>query len=243
MSPKEVLEKLKEVAMEAVDAAWEKYRARYLRYCQRAGDPLRPQEWKPRVFTYEELYNQCITLYGSDFEESMRVFAMNLLNEQELDLRDYCRKMVEECWSWDEEKSPAVILFYASIYIPRIVLNEKESRDRRLIRAVRSAVQKIQPQCEHPIQVRNFFPYISDMSFVQISDDREGISSLEKNMPAWGTKHRMDVDAIQALDVPAVNIGPYGMDAHKQWERVEIPYSMEIVPSLNYQVIKHLVGS
>lgn len=243
LSPKDVLEKLKGVAEEAVESAWQRYRYRHLAYCERTGDPLQFQEWKPRVFTYEELYHQCRDRYGSEFEESMRVFAMNLLNEEELDLRDYCRKMVEELWAWDEEQTPAVILFYASIYIPRIVLNEKDTRDQRLIQAVRKAVQRIQPLCEHPIQVRNFFPYISDMSFLAISDDQEGIHSLEKNMPAWGTKHQMDVDTIQALDVPAVNIGPYGMDAHKQWERVEVPYSMEVVPRLNYQVIKNLVGS
>ncbi|PTX65013.1 arginine utilization protein RocB [Melghirimyces profundicolus] len=242
-SPKDVLEKLKKVAWDAMDSARKQYQKRYGEYCARTGDPHQPPNWVPRVYTYEELYNECAEKYGSEFEESMRLFAMNLLNEEELDLRDYCRRMTEELWSWDEEKTPAVVLFYASIYIPRIVLNEEEERDQRLIQAVERAVESIQPDCPHPIRVRNFFPYISDMSFVAISDDQEGLDSLEKNMPAWGTKHQMDVDAIRALDVPVVNIGPYGMDAHKQWERVEVPYSMEVVPNLNYQVIKNLLGA
>ncbi|MDA8353252.1 MAG: M20/M25/M40 family metallo-hydrolase [Firmicutes bacterium] len=242
-SPKDVLEKLKEVAWDAVKAANRLCRERQRQYCERTGDPHLFPDWTPRVYTYEEFYHHCLTRYGSPFEESMRLFSMNLLNEKELDLRDYCCRMVEELWSWDEQKTPAVILFYASMYIPRIVLNHREKRDQRLIRAVKRAVEEIQQMCPHPIKVRNFFPYISDMSFVAISDDREGLSSLEKNMPAWGTKHQMNVDAIRALDVPAVNIGPYGMDAHKQWERVEVAYSMETVPNLNYRVIKDLVGS
>ncbi|SMO49484.1 M20/M25/M40 family metallo-hydrolase [Melghirimyces algeriensis] len=241
-SPKDVMEKLKKVAREAVDAAWEQYHHRYRTYCLRTDEPYQPQMGTPRVYTYEEFYNQCLEMYGVEFEESMRVFAMSLLNEEELDLRDYCRRMVEELWSWDDEKTPAVILLYASIYIPRIVLDETDQRDRRLIHAVNQAVSTIQPQCEQPIQVRNFFPYISDMSFVAISDDKEGLDSFEKNMPAWGMKYRMDREAIQSLDVPVVNIGPYGKDAHKQWERVEVPYSMEIVPNLNYQVILNLLG-
>ncbi|MFC4076644.1 M20/M25/M40 family metallo-hydrolase [Salinithrix halophila] len=240
-SPKDVLERLKETAEEALEDAFDLYRERYRRYCDLTGDPYQTREWPSLVVTYEELFEQCRKLHGTEFEESMRVYAMNLLNEEELDLREYSCRMVEELWNWWDGKGPAIVLFFSSVYMPRVVLSEAEEKDQRMIQSVRKAVERAQPDCPHPIQVRNFFPYISDMSFVAISDDKEGIEALTKNMPAWGTKHQMDVDAIRSLDVPVVNIGPYGMDAHKQWERVEIPYSMQVVPELNYHVIKNLL--
>ncbi|OYD07731.1 M20/M25/M40 family metallo-hydrolase [Paludifilum halophilum] len=242
-SPKDVLIRLKGVAEECFAAAVDQYRDRYLRFSRYSGNSRQPLEtFQPRVYTYEELYEECLSRFGSEFQRGMHQFAMNLLNEKELDLREYSCKMVEELWNWRGEDTPGIVLFYSSVYFPRIVLSEKDDRERRLIGAVNRAVKEVQPHYSRPIQVRNFFPYISDMSFVAISDDPEGISALQKNMPAWGTKHRMDVEAIQSLDIPVVNIGPYGMDAHKQWERVEVPYSMQVVPNLNFQVIRHLLG-
>jgi len=79
------------------------------------------------------------------------------------------------------------------------------------------------------------------MSFVALNDDEEAIGTVINNHPAWGTKHIVHYDQIRALNVPVINIGPYGFDAHRQYERVEIPYSMEIVPNLINEVIGRLL--
>ncbi|MDR6224953.1 M20/M25/M40 family metallo-hydrolase [Desmospora profundinema] len=239
-SPKDVLESLREVAAQALEAALAIHRERLDSFARKSGDPVGSPDFSARVYTYEELVQQASKEQGPGFEEEMRQFAMNLVNEEGLDLREYNRRMVEELWQCSGEAGPGVVLFYASVYFPRVVLDPDQDRDRRLIEAVREAVGAVQPDCIHPIQVRHFFPYISDMSFVAISDDEEGLDALAQNMPAWGTKHRMDVDAIRELDIPVVNIGPYGKDAHKQWERVEVAYSMELVPEINRQVVERL---
>ncbi len=242
-SPKDVLLRLKEVARLAFEQAITKMHTRYRQYCELSGEPYLPEEIVPRVYTYEEFYQKCLQIHGDAFAQGMRNFAFTLLNEDGLDLRIFNCKMVEEMWRWADEDSPAIILFFSSVYAPRVVLNETDPRDRRLIEAVYTAVDELQPRCPHPIQVRNFFPYISDMSYIAISDDEGGIRALEKNMPAWGIKHRLDVEAIRSLDIPVVNVGPYGMDAHSQWERVEIPYSMEIVPQMTASIIRTLFSS
>lgn len=242
-SPKDVLQRLKEVAITAFEVAISKFHARYRCYSELSGHPYQPIEIAPRVFTYEEFYQLCKQKYGLEFEQKMLQFSMNLLNEESLDIRDYSRRMVEELWKWGGDAEPAIILFYSSPYIPRVVLDEMDQRDQRLIAAVKSGVEEIQSWCEQPIQVRKFFPYISDMSFVAISDDEKEWQAFEKNMPAWGIKHQIDLEAIRKLDVPVINIGPYGKDAHKQWERVEVPYSMEIVPNLTVAVIRQLFQS
>nr|WP_309495506.1 M20/M25/M40 family metallo-hydrolase [Mechercharimyces sp. CAU 1602] len=240
-SPKDVLERLKEVARTSFEQAINRFQTRYRKFCDLSGEPYVRQELEARVYTYEEFYQICQEEHGEDFEQAMRLAASQLKQDKELDMRQFCCKMVERMWEWAEDLAPAVILFYATLYQPRVVLQEEDERDRRLINAVNHGVDAVQTSYPHPIQIRNFFPYISDMSFVSISDDPDGIHALEKNIPAWGVKLKMDVDAIRALDVPVVNVGPYGMDAHKQWERVEIPYSMEIVPEMSYRIIRYLL--
>ncbi|MBD1371212.1 M20/M25/M40 family metallo-hydrolase [Hazenella sp. IB182357] len=241
-SPKKVLERLKEAATGAFELAITKYHTQYRQFCELSGHAYIHEEIKPRVYTYDEFYQQCLERFGVEFEQKMLLYAMNLLNDQHLDIRDYSIKMAEELWKEGGDAEPVIILLYASIYIPRVVLDETDHRDQRLIDAVNQGVSEIEPHCEHPIHVRKFFPYISDMSFVAISDDEDEVQAFERNMPAWGVKHQINMDAIRQLDVPVINIGPYGKDAHKQWERVELHYSMEVVPNLTLNVLKHLLG-
>lgn len=239
-SPKDVLNQLKGVAMEAFEAAIKVFHQRFQQFSQLNGFSAPPPKIVPRVFTYEEFYNKCASEIGEEFEEAMLRYSINLLHEEQIDIREYSRKMVEELWRWGGDGEPAIILFYSSPYIPRVVLDENDEKARRLILAVKKAVKKIQPYNEEPIQIRKFYPYLSDMSFVSISDDEKDIKAFEKNMPAWGRKYQYDVESIRMLHVPVINIGPFGKDAHKQWERVELSYSMQMVPNLTHQVIQHL---
>lgn len=242
-SPKDVLNEMKEVAVEAFEAAIEIFYQRFQQFSQLTGFSYPPPKIVPRVFTYEEFYKKCVSEIGEEFEEGMLRYSINLLHEDQIDIREYSRKMVEELWRWGGDGEPAVILFYSSPYIPRVVLNEHDKKGKRLTLAVNKAVEILQPYNSEPIQIRKFYPYLSDMSFVAISDDEKDIKAFEKNMPAWGRKYQYDVESIRMLNVPVINIGPFGKDAHKQWERVELSYSMQMVPNLTYQVIQQLFHS
>ena len=45
-------------------------------------------------------------------------------------------------------------------------------------------------------------------------------------MPAWPDKYSLPVEDIRNLNVPVVNIGPFGKDAHKFTERVHKHFSL-----------------
>jgi arginine utilization protein RocB len=141
-----------------------------------------------------------------------------------------------------DNKSPAMILFYSSLYSPRIEVTGQNDRETNLISALEEAVELVQPHYDNPIVTRNFFPYISDMSFVALSDDKEGINAVIQNNPSWGSKHFVDFQDIREINVPVVNIGPYGHDAHKKYERMELEYSLSVVPNITNYVIQELLG-
>lgn len=243
MSPKDVLTQLSQVAEESFEAAIRYFHQQQEQFCKRTGLPYQPQQIKPRVYTYESFYRHCVQTCEADFEESMLRYSINLLKEEDVDIREYSRRMVEELWRFGGDGEPAIILFYSSPYIPRVVLNEKQVKARKLSDAVKKAVAQIQPECAEEIKIRKFYPYLSDMSFMGISDNQKDMQAFENNMPAWGKKYHYDVEAIRALQVPVINIGPFGKDAHKQWERVELSYSMQIVPNLIYKVIQQLFST
>ena len=85
------------------------------------------------------------------------------------------------------------------------------------------------------------FSLYLDMSFVAMSDDNASINAVTRNNPAWGSKHFINFQDIRDINVPVINIGPYGIDAHKRLERVELTFSLDIVPRLTYEVIKYVL--
>jgi len=240
-SPKDVLEKLKEQASIAFQNALATYEERYQQYCKISSEPYIKHNWNPRVFTYEEMEQILINENGEKFISHMKQFKEQLLLNTELDIRMFATRVVEEAWKWMKDKSPAIILFYSSIYFPRVELTGNTDKERDLMTALDEAVCEIQPKYPHKIVTRNFFPYISDMSFIALSDDMEGINAVSKNNPSWGTKHFVYYDDIRDLNVPVINIGPYGIDAHKKYERMEMTFSLEIVPNLTNLVIQKLL--
>ncbi|WP_138420805.1 M20/M25/M40 family metallo-hydrolase [Aquibacillus sediminis] len=237
-SPKEVLEKLKQQATIAFNNALALYQDRYDTFCNLSGEPKQAIPWSAKVMTYEEMDQLLTDENGDAYTEHMRAFKEELLLDTSLDMRMYAARVVEEAWKWMQDKSPAMILFYSSLYSPSIELNEENEADKHLLDALDQAVDTVQPQYEHPIVTRNFFPYISDMSFVALTDDEQGTEAVANNNPGWKTKHYVNFQDIRDINVPVINIGPYGYDAHKKNERMEMTYSLEIVPNLTNQVVQ-----
>lgn len=241
-SPKVVLNKLKEQAYIAFKNAISNLEEKYEAYCAMSGGKNQGLIWKPRVITYKEMEAQLVKEHGDTFTNYMNKFKKSLLENKELDTRLFSIKVVEKAWGWMNDKSPAIILFYSSLYSPRVITDNETAKGKALITALDEAIEEMQPHYAHPIVAQHFFPHISDMSFVALNDDNDSIEAVAHNNPAWGTKHIVNYDSIRELNIPVINIGPYGLDAHKHLERMEMTYSFEIVPNLTKLVLEKLLS-
>ncbi|WP_066069212.1 M20/M25/M40 family metallo-hydrolase [Neobacillus soli] len=241
-SPRDVLIKLKDQAELAYSRALSTLEMRHRKYCEQSGQPFSKLPWKTRVIIYEDMQKLLVDQHGEAFSEHMDHFKAKLLLDKTLDTRMFAARVVEEEWNWMKDKSPAIILFYSSLYSPRIEMTGKNEREQNLLMALDGAVEAVQPHYPYPIVTRNFFPYVCDMSCIALSDNEEGIRAVTENNPGWGTKHYVNYEAIRDINVPVVNIGPYGYDAHNRYERMEIQYSAEMVPNLTNEVILRLLG-
>jgi len=240
-SPKEVLDKLVDHAERAFERAIRIFSDRYELFCKLSGEPYKPVTIKPKVYTFEDYYNLLKEEHGQEFEDKIGELCQEIMKEPDMDIRKYSCRVVDEIWRWDKTKEPVIIIFYSNIYYPRVAFTEDSILGNRLMKAIDSAVNHVQPYFHKRLVSKQFFPYISDMSFMAVSDDDESLEALDKNMPTWGEEYRLNVEDIKALNIPVCNIGPFGFDAHKKYERVELTYSLEIVPFLTYSVIRRLL--
>ncbi len=110
---------------------------------------------------------------------------------------------------------PTVVLSLSSPYYPAHTTTKE---DNKFVQQVMDAI--IKNYINH-IMVHPYYPYISDMSFLR----SPSIEMLEQVKQYSFEKDIVDDnlwDTISLLNLPMVNIGPYGYDAHKDTERLEV---------------------
>ena len=243
MSPKDVIIKIKEKAVQSFDNVIEKLDNSYKKYCELGNYTYTKLPWQSRVYTWEEFYNEILTINGQKFKIFLHNFALDLNRKNpSMDLRDFSVAIIEAAWLWSLDKSPAIIIYYSSVFSARVEMKGETLAEKELLDAVKESIEFVQDYSDKPIVNKMFYPYISDSSFMAISDDIEDLDALKKNMPAWGTKYIYPIEDILEINVPVVNIGTFGKDGHKMTERVHMKYSFENVPNMTYGTIKRLIG-
>lgn len=56
--------------------------------------------------------------------------------------------------------------------------------------------------------------------------------SLTANMPMWERGYSVPLKDLEVLNVPVLNIGPVGFDAHQWTERLDIDYAFETLKDI-----------
>lgn len=238
-TPDMVLKKMKDAAHQAFEEVIETLNKRYVEFCSASSFPHTVLPWSPRVLTFEELYSLVHLELGEELDSLVEEFKASLLKEEGIDEREFGLKVVEKVHSLWSDKNPVIILYYSPPYYPHIYVNGKNDKERVLLESVSHAV-KDQNQ-GYKIINKKFYPYISDLSFVSAPQDQEVLNTLTLNMPAFGSKYRLPIKEMQKLNLPVVNIGPFGKDAHQYTERIEKKYSFQVAPKFVYETVKNLL--
>ncbi|WIG57371.1 MAG: Arginine utilization protein RocB [Ktedonobacterales bacterium] len=208
-----------------------------------AHEDERAKRVEPRtgiVLSYEELYERAVHVLGKQ-----QVTAA-LDDEWErwpaaLDKRERSLHLTHRLWQLSGKRGPAVIVYYSPPYYPSIAATPC---------ALHEAVTKV--IAAHPrehLALREYFPFLSDMSYLRL-DAAADTPALAANMPVWRSpdaparpgSYSLPLEAISELDMPVVDIGPYGRGAHQRGERLMMSRSFGMLPQLVYEVIEQLRG-
>src|SRR5690625_7764264 len=100
--------------------------------------------WEPRVYTYDEMNELLEQAHGDDYADHMNAFKAKLEQDESLDSRMLAARVVEEAWQFMPDKNPAIIVFYSSLYSPRVALAGEDENERRLLDALDAAIEELQ---------------------------------------------------------------------------------------------------
>lgn len=239
-TPDEVLTKMKNASLEAFEGVIQSLNIEYKRFTKLSGREQKDLPWKARVVTYTELFELVRIEMGDKVDEHMKNYEEKMLKDSNIDQRDFSLKMVEELHRLWSDKDPIVVVYFTPPYYPHIYIEGTSPKEKALLDAVAQAVDTTESR--YNLVYKKFFPYISDLSYGACPKDPKIISALKNNMPGFGSKYYLPLEDMQKLDLPVLDIGSFGKDAHKFTERIEKEYSFEVAPLLVYKTIMNLLS-
>lgn len=237
-TPDQVLKKMVDVAKDSFQLTIDNLNNHYKDYCQLVSRPHEKLSWKANVITYGELYKE-VEKEVIDLDIKVKDFIEIVSMDEAIDLVDKTTMLVDYVHSFWSNRNPVVIVYFTPPYYPHIYVEGKSEKDKNLLNAVSHAVDTT--KTDYNLIYKKFFPYISDLSYGAAPKDKRIINNLKENLPGFGFTYDLPLEEMQKLNLPVLDIGCFGKDAHKFTERVETKYSYEVVPELVYKTVNNLL--
>lgn len=232
MSPKDALEKFKKIAEEAIQGAVEKVKVEGEKYKEMSGLPVEPPQFMPKVLFFSELYELAKNAGGEEFVQHIKNCMKDWKNDETMDERDLNTRIVAEVHSFCPIREPMIIMYFSPPYYPHVGLKEESEFEKYLVQLSDRLIEKAEKDYGEKIYKQKYFQGLSDLSYFALQDAEEVVEYLKPNMPSWGCRYEIPVEEIKKMDLPVLNFGPHGRDAHKFTERLLVDYSCETAPQL-----------
>lgn len=209
-------------------------------YAELMGQEAAPALPQPEVLTYAELVARVAKHTG---ETVAAVEAAALAQARELqavgtDKRACALAVVRMLVQKLGVQAPLAVVFFAAPYCPYNTLRQEVPEEAALYNKLTAMVQAFAAETGEQYEVKQFFPSLSDSSYLKINDDAASVAVLQDNMPAMAELYPLPLATMQTLNIPALNFGVYGKDAHKWSERVYKPYSFHTLPQLILRAVQ-----
>ena len=238
-TPDEIMDKVIDGAYLAFQKVIDTLNIEYEKYCYANNYPYEKLPWEPRVISFAELLEKVREEKGEELDILIAKLNKDLMEDENIDERLYALKMVEAVHGIWSDQNPVVIAYFSPPYYPHIYVKGESELEKNLLNAVNKAIEST--ESNYHILMKKFYPYISDLSYGAAPREKNAIDSLKDNMPGFGSKYSLPLEEMQELNLPVVNIGPFGKDAHKFTERLEEDYSFNVAPRLVCRTIEELL--
>ncbi|CAM3915551.1 M20/M25/M40 family metallo-hydrolase [Mesobacillus zeae] len=233
-TPDEVLGSIKEAAHTALAgalAAYDENRSKQRTHTAK-------KEFNPRVIEYSELATMAEKETGKQFSKISSDFLTSL--PAELELQDRGMRLVSHLADITGLKGPAVVVGFLPPYCPSGFNERKSAAEIKIVQCAARVVTLAKEQYNMPLSIGEIYEGISDLSEFGFKGTEKDIEILTKNFAGWGTDFDYPFQQSQSLNIPIINIGPIGKDAHKNTERLYLPYALEVLPELLKEMIRGL---
>ncbi|WBL49302.1 M20/M25/M40 family metallo-hydrolase [Clostridium estertheticum] len=243
-TPKIILEQLLEISKQTFENVICKMNKSYSNYLNKKNEDEHKLPWKTNVKTFSQIYNDAIEQSGEKF-----LLDYNLtIDKLKIDIKNNIISMPEsnmaligKTLEYITDKTPMVVIAFSPPYYPHISINDFKELDNNVSDIGNAVVRIAREVCYETYSKGNYFMGISDMSYAALNESENVIPHIEFNMPLWNNMYDIPFETIKQLNIPSINIGPYGKDLHKFTERV---FTLDVIrqtPRLINGVIEYVL--
>jgi len=230
----EIINAFKNEVIASYMESMKKINREYRKYCQATAKEFEEIKYEEKIFTYGELLKLVMEeVKPVTIEKKLNKVLAKCKKENIIDVRVHSLKMVEKLWDMSRLSGPAAVVFLVPPFYPPnnpYFDNLKFSKFSKMIEGLVDS--EIQPGIDYELNIKPFFPYLSDASFTTYQEKEEDQNALINNMPFWDKGWKIDIESVKELDIPVADVGVYGKGAHKFLERVHLPYTLNTLPEI-----------
>src|SRR5690625_46586 len=204
---------------------------KYEEICQR--NQLDRQFNQIKVMEFQELHTYIKKKLSHN--ELLKI-EEKVFQDDSIDDREKSVKLYDIYMGYCTELAPDTMIFFTPPYYPAVT-TVQHSLNKNLVPFIQSLIKKeFQIDAKHV----HYFPGISDLSYLNYDEHDEGWKHYKSNTPGWGQTYEIHFEAMKQLQVPLINIGPFGKDAHKMTERLHKKSAFVHTPYIIEKIIKKL---
>lgn len=234
-SPASVMERMLKLARDSFCEVLSELSLRREAFERLSGQSMAQKpRFAPKVLTWGQLYELCLSAHGPDFQKHMEDF---IARSTQTDLRELTVSVLAEAHRMCPDRDPMIIVCFAPPYYPNSPALDESSDIAALCRHLADlgraqGIEFIQDPT---------FDGLSDMSYMNI-DPAACACDFGGIFPLWGSRYTVPVGLIRELSLPTVTIGARGKDLHRYTERVHLPYSLNVAAPILREAVFWLLS-
>ena len=232
-TPVNIIDTLIELSDKALDMTLNHFADSYHRFCELNHETPNEIEFVGNTITFDQLFEDAKNQFGDEFLFEYEKFEQetnDMLKLNKINLPEATIRILEFTANYVELEGPTVVLAISGPYYPHISNKLIENGERYDLLNKVNSISK--PLYNVEYESASYFMGMSDLSYAGWVGDDEDIKIIKKNSPGWDIIYSIPFYAIKKLDMPIINIGPWGKDLHKPTERVFEKDVYERVPEI-----------
>ena len=222
-TPQELLQRIKELSQEAVD----EFYVKYLTLQDQAGQEHVISQ--PRVISYQELLDRCQEKEGfSSFQEqcAQRAYQAFLSG---VSYQTIAIQQIQTFLEFLSEKNPMVVIGFAPPYYPSMNCRSLPNTSLKIDNLIDDYRYYLASR-GLSLKVEEYFMGICDTSYCALERDLASYQVVLDSLATPSQVYELDLANIAQIQVPAVNLGPWGKELHQRGERVYTEDLLDTIP-------------
>lgn len=237
-SEDELMDKLKDLSFRAFNNVLENLEEKREGFIKKSKEKVQYIEVKPCIMTYEELLDK-VKVEFKNFDEYIKE-KVELWKKEKKDNQTIAINIVKETYEKYSSKNPIIIVSFIPPYYPHKYLQGEDDKSKRFIEAIDGTIEFAENKFNEKIIKEDFFMGICDLSYTGIKENKN-LNSLAHNIVGYDINYKLPLEHLERLNIPGIVFGGEGKDFHKYTERLNVPYSFNVVPELYKKMIYSLL--